>query len=106
MKTMTASELSLLIENPDTTLFLLDVREPQEFEICHIPNSQLMPMQSIPNRLDQLPKDTAIITICHHGMRSQQVAQFLLQNGFNDITNLIGGVNAWAADVDRLMPTY
>ena len=106
MKTITASELSLRIENPDTTLFLLDVREPHEFEICHIPNSHLMPMQSIPSRLEQLPKDTAIITICHHGMRSQQVAQFLLQNGFKDITNLIGGVNAWAADVDRSMPTY
>ena len=106
MKTITANELNLRIENPDITLFLLDVREPHEFEICQIPNSQLMPMQSIPSRLDQLPKDVAIITICHHGMRSQQVAQFLLQNGFNDITNLIGGVNAWAADVDRSMPTY
>ena len=106
MKTITANELNLRIKNPDTTLFLLDVREPHEFEICQIPNSQLMPMRSIPDRLDQLPTDVAIITICHHGVRSQQVAQFLLQNGFNDITNLIGGVNAWAADVDRSMPTY
>ena len=106
MKTITATELNSHLEQADNALFLLDVREPHEFEICQIPNSQLMPMQSIPSRLDQLPKDVAIITICHHGMRSQQVAQFLLQNGFNDITNLIGGVNAWAADVDRSMPTY
>lgn len=63
-------------------------------------------MQSIPNRLDELPKDSPIITICHHGMRSQQVAQFLLQNGFTDVINLTGGVNAWAAQVDNSMPTY
>ena len=106
MKTISAIELNLLLEQADNSLFLLDVREPHEFEHCHISNSHLMPMRSIPDRLDQLPKNAPIVTICHHGMRSQQVAQFLIQNGFNDITNLVGGVNAWAADVDKAMPTY
>ncbi|AFT66220.1 MULTISPECIES: rhodanese-like domain-containing protein [Cycloclasticus] len=106
MKKISATELSSLLEQPNHSLFLLDVREPNEFEYCHLPNSHLIPMQSIPNRLDELPKDSPIITICHHGMRSQQVAQFLLQNGFTDVINLTGGVNAWAAQVDNSMPTY
>lgn len=106
MKTISASELNLLLEEANEAPFLLDVREPHEFDYCHIANSHLMPMQSIPNRLDQLSKNTAIITICHHGMRSQQVAQFLVQNGFKDITNLTGGVHAWATEVDNTMPTY
>ena len=106
MKNISAAELNALLEDSKTPLFLLDVREPHEFEYCHINNSHLIPMQSIPSRLEELPEDTPIITICHHGMRSQQVAQFLMQNGFKDITNLSGGVHAWAASVDNEMPTY
>jgi rhodanese-related sulfurtransferase len=63
-------------------------------------------MQQIPNQLDTLPKSGLIITICHHGMRSQQVAQFLEQNGFKQIVNLSGGVHAWAHSIDNDMPTY
>ncbi|MDX2426558.1 MAG: rhodanese-like domain-containing protein [Cycloclasticus sp.] len=106
MQTISPSQLNSLLAQPDNNLFLLDVREPHEFEYCHIVGSQLMPMQSIPGRLDDLAKDATIVTICHHGMRSQQVAQFLLQQGFSDVINLTGGVNAWARDVDNTMPIY
>jgi rhodanese-related sulfurtransferase len=106
MQTISATQLDALLQSDDESPTLLDVREPHEFEYCQIPNSQLIPMQSVPNRLSELPKDKTIITICHHGMRSQQVAQFLLQNGFTDIINLSGGVHAWASNVDPSMPTY
>ncbi|MBQ0725315.1 MAG: rhodanese [Cycloclasticus sp.] len=106
MQQISATQLHTLIDNADKPLLLLDVREVNEFDYCHIEGSLLMPMQSIPQRLADLPKDKAIVTICHHGMRSQQVAQFLLQNGFTDIINLTGGVNAWAAEVDNAMPRY
>jgi rhodanese-related sulfurtransferase len=106
MQQISAIDLQSRINKPDFSALLLDVREPNEFEYCHITDSTLMPMQTIPNRLNELPKDKTIITICHHGMRSQQVAQFLEQNGFTDIINLQGGVHAWAADVDNTMPTY
>ena len=106
MKTISASQLKLLIDTAETPPFLLDVREPHEFDYCHIANSHLIPMQSIPSQLDQLSKTTPIITICHHGMRSQQVAQYLMQHGFKDITNLTGGVHAWASEVEPAMPTY
>jgi len=86
--------------------FLLDVREPWEFEACKIAGSQSLPMRSIPQRLAELDSDAEIVAICHHGMRSMQVAAFLEQNGFGKLYNLQGGVAAWAAQVDPQMPTY
>lgn len=106
MEQISALELSQRLNNPEHDLFLLDVREPNEYAHCHIKGSHLIPMHSIPHSLGSLPKDTPIIAICHHGMRSQQVAQFLIQNSFNNVINLTGGVHAWAVEVDPQMPTY
>jgi rhodanese-related sulfurtransferase len=86
--------------------FLLDVREPWEFETCRIEGAQSLPMRSIPQRIAELDADAEIVAICHHGMRSMQVAAFLEQNGFGKLYNLQGGVAAWAAQVDPKMPTY
>lgn len=85
---------------------LLDVREPWEFEICHIKGSRLIPMNSIPEKIAELNPKQAIVCICHHGMRSWEVAHFLEQNGFTQIINLTGGVDAWAQEVDSQFPTY
>lgn len=85
---------------------LLDVRETAEHQICKIEGSLLMPMHLIPLKIAELSKEDEIVTICHHGMRSGQVAQFLLQNGFNKILNLQGGVEYWAISVDNTMQRY
>jgi rhodanese-related sulfurtransferase len=85
---------------------LLDVREPWEFDTCRIDGAQSLPMRSIPQRIAELNAETEIVAICHHGMRSMQVAAFLEQNGFGKLYNLQGGVAAWAAQVDPKMPTY
>ena len=85
---------------------VLDVREPWEHEICSIPDSTLLPMQEIPARLQELPADTDIVVVCHHGMRSLQVAQFLKQSGLARVFNLSGGIAAWAAQVDPDMSQY
>ena len=85
---------------------LLDVREPGEFEICHLQNSMLMPMGSVPARYPELDRNAETVVICHHGMRSMRVAMFLEQQGFGRVINLTGGVAAWAHDVDPAMPTY
>lgn len=85
---------------------LLDVREPQEFAHCRIEGAVSMPMNSIPSRLPELDSEADIVVICHHGMRSMQVAVFLQQQGFSKLYNLGGGVAAWAAQVDPAMPTY
>lgn len=88
------------------TPLLLDVREPWEYETCHIEGSQLVPMRQVPQVLDQIPHDHDIIVICHHGIRSRNVCQFLEQQGYTQVTNLTGGVAAWAQYVDPTMPTY
>jgi rhodanese-related sulfurtransferase len=85
---------------------LLDVREPWEFQTCHIAGAMAMPMQTVPARQEELDPETPIVCICHHGMRSLQVAAFLERAGFTQVINLTGGVHAWAQQVDPSMPTY
>lgn len=107
MKTLTAPELAAwLADDTRAKPVLLDVREPWEFQTCHIGDSVLMPMNSVPTRMIDLEEDASIVCICHHGTRSMQVAAYLERNGFADVTNLTGGVHAWALQVDPDMPTY
>src|SRR4051812_36107954 len=75
---------------------LLDVREAWEYETCHIDGSQLVPMGDIPSRFNELDADAEVVVICHHGGRSMQVALFLEKQGFSSVSNLVGGVDAWA----------
>jgi len=91
-------------DNPDP--ILLDVREPWEFDICAIPDSVLIPMGKISQQLDSLDKDAEIVVICHHGIRSRSIALYMEQQGFRNMINLSGGVEAWAREVDIDMPTY
>ena len=86
--------------------FLLDVREPWEFAHCAIEGATSMPMGGVPGRVDELDAQRDIVCICHHGMRSQQVAMFLASRGFERVFNLGGGVHAWAQQVDSQMRTY
>ena len=90
--------------------FLLDVREPWEFEYCNIEGSILIPMGQLPAQLDKLESEIGyereIIMICHHGIRSRQMGYYMEQAGFRNITNLDGGVEQWAQDVDMTMKRY
>ena len=107
MEHVSALELAAWLADPSRPRpFLLDVREQWEFDTCHVDGAQLMPMNSIPARIDDLDEDAAIVCICHHGARSMQVAAFLERNGFAKVTNLTGGMHAWALQVDGAMPTY
>ena len=107
MRQLSAPELAAWLNDPARPQpMLLDVREPWEYAHCHIEGSTLMAMNTIPARLDDLDEEAEIVCICHHGMRSLQVAAFLERNGFEKITNLTGGIHAWAVQVDGDMPTY
>jgi rhodanese-related sulfurtransferase len=107
MEHISAPELAQWLSDSSKKIpLLLDVREPWEYETCHIPQAQLMPMSNVPLRVEELDRDIDIVCICHHGGRSMQVAHFLERNGFNRIINLTGGVHAWALQVDTSMPTY
>jgi len=85
---------------------LLDVREPWEFNIRHIEGSRLLPMGEIQQRMRHLDPDFETVVICHHGIRSRQVGMYLEYQGFNNVINLVGGVEAWAREVDPHMATY
>ena len=88
------------------TFVLLDVREPYEVAAASLPQSVTIPMRDVPSRLDELPQDTPIAVLCHHGGRSERVAQFLSARGFSDVANVDGGIDAYAKRVDPSIPRY
>jgi rhodanese-related sulfurtransferase len=107
MQNLTAPELAAWLADASRPQpVLLDVREPWEFQTCHIAGSVPVPMNTIPARLNELDEDAPVVCICHHGARSMSVAAFLERNGFTQVINLTGGVHAWALQVDNAMPTY
>ena len=107
MQHLSATELAnWLADSTREPPLLLDVREPWEYETCHIQGAQLMPMSSIPARQEELDPQQPVVCICHHGARSMQVGFFLERAGFEHVINLTGGVHAWALQVDGSMPTY
>lgn len=106
MRELSAAKLRDYLATTTTGPLLLDVREPWEFRICQIEGSQLIPMGQLPAALKALDPTRQTVVICHHGIRSRQVAMYLDYQGFADVINLAGGVDAWARDVDRQMATY
>ena len=85
---------------------VLDVREAWETQICSLPGSVHIPMQQIPARLGEIDPQRPVVCLCHHGMRSLQVAAFLARNGIGEVYNLAGGIDAWAREVDPSCATY
>ncbi len=87
-------------------LTLLDVREPREHEVCRIDGARLLPMREIPSRAGELDASQLTVVYCHHGPRSAQVVMFLRNQGFAQVTNLQGGIDAWSLRVDPAVPCY
>lgn len=106
MQHITPVELNKRLKESDSLPLLLDVRERHEFSHCHIDGSVNMPMNQVFADYTSLDPQQETVVICHHGMRSAQIANFLLTHGFAKISNLTGGVAAWASQVDPSMPTY
>ncbi|MES2535038.1 MAG: rhodanese-like domain-containing protein [Pseudomonadota bacterium] len=107
MQHLTAPQLAEWIADTSRPApVLLDVREAWEYQTCHIEGALPMPMNTVPARQAELDPEAPLVCICHHGARSMQVAAFLERNGFTQVTNLTGGVHAWAQQVDGSMPTY
>ena len=104
MRRINAAQLAAQLAHEKPAL--LDVREAWEFEICHIDGSINIPMGQISPQLEQLLTASEIVVICHHGIRSQQVINFLQQFSAAALVNLDGGVDAWARSIDLDMPVY
>ncbi len=105
-KEYTPRELKEYLDKADTKPILLDVREPWEYEHCHIPNSKLVPMRQIPSVLYDFDPEQEIVVICHHGIRSRAVANYLAQHDFRNVINLSSGIDGWTKQVDPSIPTY
>jgi rhodanese-related sulfurtransferase len=104
---ISAADLSNWLGSPDKSQpLLLDVRENWEFETCKLPGSLSIPMGNIMDQAKTLNPDAAVVCICHHGIRSQQVALYLKSIGFSRLYNLQGGIHAWSCTVDPSCPTY
>ncbi|TKB76715.1 MAG: rhodanese [Nitrospira sp.] len=103
--TMTVRELKDGLDRGDK-ICLVDVREDWEYSLARIEGSVLIPLGTLPQSLNQLKKDDAIVAYCHHGMRSADATGFLLQQGFTNVRNLVGGIDAWSLQIDPNVPRY
>ncbi len=102
---ITVTELKQKLDSGED-IQLIDVREPVEYEICHLP-SVLIPLGDISKQVNQVARDKPVVVICHHGFRSAQAILYLNQRfGFKNLINLKGGIHAWALQVDPKMLTY
>lgn len=106
MRELTPDKCKTHIEQSTGKPLLLDVREPWEYRIVHLEGSTLIPMRQIPQQAESLDPEQETIVICHHGIRSRQVGRFLESQGFSNIINLAGGMDAWARNTDTALPVY
>lgn len=107
MQQLTPRELSDWLSDPSRPApVLIDVREGWEVELCRIDGARHIPMGTIPAAVESLPKSEPLVIYCHHGMRSMQVANFLISRGCAQVYNLKGGIDAWAYDVAADMRHY
>jgi monothiol glutaredoxin len=102
VRALTPQELAQKLEDGVT---LYDVRTPQEHSIAKIEGAKLLDRDAQKSILD-LPKDTPLAFICHHGSRSQQAAEFFISHGFKEVYNVLGGIDRWSQDVDPKVPRY
>ena len=101
---LTAAELKQRLDAGDD-LYILDVREPHEFQICNL-NGHLIPLGELPRRVHELDSAHEIVAHCKSGKRSAQAVDFLRQAGFRKIYNLRGGILSWSTEVDSTVPRY
>jgi rhodanese-related sulfurtransferase len=103
---ISVSEAKRLVDAGDKTVEVIDVREPFERDLCAIAGSTHIPMRQIPEHVPTLPKDKHLLIYCHHGGRSMRVTQFLRAQGFTRVTNVAGGIDAWAQEIEPGMRRY
>ena len=106
MQSIEARDLQVLLASGQQKPRIIDVREPWEFEICHIDGSENVPMTQLAARLAVMDPQPGTVYVCHHGVRSLQVANYAESLGHNTVMNLAGGIDAWAQSVDPAMPRY
>jgi adenylyltransferase/sulfurtransferase len=103
---VTVQDMKRALDDPKLGIKVIDVREPDEYEIAHVKGTQLLPMSELQTRLQELNPDQQYYIHCHHGGRSMRVLQFLRQQGFKHLKNVAGGIDAWSVEIDSKVPRY
>ena len=102
---LSPTEVAALRE-ADESWQIVDVREPWEIEIVSLPQSIKMPLAEIPSRHSELDAYRPVALLCHSGGRSAKAAEFLAGQGFSQVVNIAGGIDAWAQEVDNSLARY
>ena len=104
------SEFNAWLQQQPQRPVVLDVREPWEQQVAALSAGEFdllaIPMNQLPSRLADLPQDRPIACLCHHGVRSQHVAMWLAHQGYTDVANIAGGIDAWSQESDPAVPRY
>jgi adenylyltransferase/sulfurtransferase len=103
---ITPMELQFRLESNSSDPLILDVRDPHEWDICHLPKAHLIPESDLPERMHELDSSNDIIVYCRTGIRSVRALKLLREAGFSKLKNLKGGIHRWADDVDPSIPKY
>jgi rhodanese-related sulfurtransferase len=103
---LSVEETHRLLNETPAAVLLIDVREPHEVALCRIAGAEHIPMRQIPEHLGTLPKDKHLLIHCHHGGRSLRVTQYLRANGYDAVSNVAGGIEAWSLAIDPSVPRY
>ena len=103
--TVSVQDVKALLDSK-ANFCLIDVRQDWELELCRIENSLNIPLNLLPQRLEEIPTDIPLFTLCHHGVRSEQAAVFLKNAGFQNVSTIKGGIDAWAKEIDTTLKTY
>lgn len=103
---ITVQELKQLLDHPRDGVVVLDVREPDEYQIARIPGTVLLPLSQLPKRVQELNPETTYYIHCKSGMRSMKALQFLRQQGFQKLKSVKGGIAAWSEQIDPKVPRY
>jgi molybdopterin/thiamine biosynthesis adenylyltransferase/rhodanese-related sulfurtransferase len=103
---VSVAEAKAIVDAQPGASAIIDVREPYEIEICRVAGAEYIPMRQIPERLATLPRDKHLLILCHSGARSLRVTEFLRARDFPAVSNIAGGIDAWAEEIDPAMRRY
>lgn len=103
---ISVTEAKRLLDESPCTAMLIDVREPYEVEIAVVKGAELIPIRQIPEHAHSLPRDEQLLIMCHHGGRSMKVTEYLRAQGYTAVTNIAGGIDAWAEHIDPTLRRY
>ena len=107
MQQLSVPQLQAMLAQPEGERpHMIDVREPWEWQLARIDGATHIPMQQIPARIQEIDEMRPTVVYCHHGVRSLQVVAFLERQGFQQLHNLAGGIDAWSRQVDAAVPLY